>query len=73
MTLVAATPDASAVDVRSVGRVERPAVMLGAEGLGLSQEAVSMAAIRVRIPMRRGIDSLNVGQAAAVMFDRLLG
>jgi tRNA G18 (ribose-2'-O)-methylase SpoU len=73
MTLVAATPDPSAVDIRSVGKVERPAVMLGAEGLGLSEEAVSRAAIRVRIPMRRGIDSLNVGQAAAVMFDRLLG
>lgn len=73
MTLIAATPDPSAVDFRSIGKPDRPAVMLGAEGGGLSQEAVSRAAVRVRIPMSRGIDSLNVGQAAAVLFDRLVG
>jgi tRNA G18 (ribose-2'-O)-methylase SpoU len=73
MTLIAATPDPSAVDIRSIGKLDRPAVMLGAEGGGLSQDAASRAAIQVRIPMSRGIDSLNVGQAAAVLFDRLVG
>jgi len=73
MTLIAATPDPSAVDIRSIGKLDRPAVMLGAEGAGLSPEAASRATIQVRIPTRRGIDSLNVGQAAAVLFDRLVG
>ena len=73
MTLVAATPAAGADDVRSLGPVSRPAVMLGAEGSGLTSAALGLAAVRVRIPMQRGVDSLNVGQAAAVLFDRLLG
>ncbi len=72
MTLIAATPDPSARDIRSMGKLERPAVMLGAEGAGLSEEAASCADFRVRIPMSRGVDSLNVGQAAAVLFDRLV-
>ena len=72
LTLVAATPDPSAVDVRDVGVIDRPAVMLGAEGSGLSVAGLQRAAIRVRIPMQRGVDSLNVGQAAAILFDRLI-
>jgi tRNA G18 (ribose-2'-O)-methylase SpoU len=73
MTLVAATPAVSADDIRTVDAVARPAVMLGAEGAGLTSAALGFAALRVRIPMQRGVDSLNVGQAAAVLFDRLLG
>ena len=73
MTLVAATPAAGAQDVRGVGPIARPAVMLGAEGRGLTSAALGYAAVRVRIPMERGVDSLNVGQAAAVVFDRLIG
>jgi tRNA G18 (ribose-2'-O)-methylase SpoU len=73
MTLVAATPAAGADDIRTVDAITRPAVMLGAEGAGLTSEALAFAAVRVRIPMHRGVDSLNVGQAAAVLFDRLVG
>lgn len=72
MTLVAATPDPSATDVRELGAVSRPAVMLGAEGSGLSADAFALAGVQVRIPMGRGVDSLNVGQAAAVLFDRIV-
>ena len=72
MTLVAATPAASATDVRAVDAIDRPVVMLGAEGPGLTEAALSQASIHVRIPMHRGVDSLNVGQAAAVLFDRIL-
>jgi tRNA G18 (ribose-2'-O)-methylase SpoU len=72
MTLVAATPAADAMDVRTVEAINRPVVMLGAEGPGLTGAALSRASVRVRIPMHRGVDSLNVGQAAAVLFDRIL-
>ena len=42
--------------------------MLGAEGDGLSPQALVAADDWVRIPMAHGVDSLNVGAAAAVAF-----
>jgi tRNA G18 (ribose-2'-O)-methylase SpoU len=44
----------------------RVAVMLGTEGAGLSKHWSDGAAIRARIPMFAGIDSLNVAAAAAI-------
>ena len=44
------------------------AVLLGAEGPGLSAAALAAADVRVRIPMSRGVDSLNVATAAAIAF-----
>jgi tRNA G18 (ribose-2'-O)-methylase SpoU len=40
--------------------------VLGTEGAGLGPEALGAADVHVRIPMRHGIDSLNVAAAAAV-------
>jgi tRNA G18 (ribose-2'-O)-methylase SpoU len=54
----AVTPDADA----------RVAILLGAEGPGLSPEALAAASLRVRIPMAGGVDSLNVAVAGAVAF-----
>jgi tRNA G18 (ribose-2'-O)-methylase SpoU len=73
MRLLAATPDPTATDVRVLRPVTRPAVVLGAEGPGLSAETLDLVDERVRVPMSRGVDSLNVGQAAAVLFDRIVG
>lgn len=42
------------------------AVLLGTEGHGLSRSWLRQADVVVRIPMRAGIDSLNVAAAAAV-------
>ena len=42
------------------------AVLLGTEGAGLSDHWAASATVRARIPMRAGIDSLNVAAAAAV-------
>ena len=42
------------------------AVMLGTEGAGLSNRWSDGAAVRARIPMSGGIDSLNVAAAAAI-------
>ncbi|MDP1788903.1 MAG: RNA methyltransferase, partial [Rhodoglobus sp.] len=45
---------------------ERVALVLGAEGHGLTREAIAAADTVVRIPMAHGIDSLNVAATAAV-------
>jgi tRNA G18 (ribose-2'-O)-methylase SpoU len=67
---VALTPDADAVALPdlSADALERPALLLGAEGTGLSAAALAGADLRVRIPMSAGVDSLNVGSAASVAF-----
>ncbi len=44
----------------------RVALVLGAEGPGLTVGTLAAAHHRVRIPMAQGIDSLNVGAATAV-------
>ena len=49
------------------------ALLLGAEGPGLSDAALAAADEVVSIPMAAGVDSLNVATAAAVAFDRLAG
>lgn len=73
--LVALTPaeEAIPIDQMRVPAGARPAILLGAEGPGLSDDAVQAAHLRVRIPMSRGMDSLNVGQAAAVAFHHFGG
>ncbi|WKX73406.1 RNA methyltransferase [Streptomyces sp. XD-27] len=69
-TLLALTPDekATAMDEAAPHRLDRVALMLGAEGEGLSRQALMAADEWVRIPMAHGVDSLNVGAAAAVAF-----
>ncbi len=47
-------------------RPRRVAILLGTEGHGLSDTWAGQADIAVSIPMRGGIDSLNVAAAAAV-------
>jgi tRNA G18 (ribose-2'-O)-methylase SpoU len=47
---------------------ERVAVLVGAEGPGLSRAVLQASDLRVRIPMSRGTDSLNVATAAALAF-----
>ncbi|ABK52932.1 tRNA/rRNA methyltransferase (SpoU) [Acidothermus cellulolyticus 11B] len=66
--LLALTPDPAATDIRTlrVAAGERIALMLGAEGPGLSKQALDRAELRVRIPMHAGVDSLNVAAAAAI-------
>ncbi|MEX2985018.1 MULTISPECIES: RNA methyltransferase [Streptomyces] len=68
--LLALTPHekATSMDEAAPHRLERVALMLGAEGDGLSDRALRAADEWVRIPMAHGVDSLNVGAAAAVAF-----
>ncbi len=44
------------------------AIIMGNEGDGLPAETISQADYTVRIPMARGVDSLNVAAASAVAF-----
>jgi tRNA G18 (ribose-2'-O)-methylase SpoU len=67
----ALTPNRQAEPLRSLDVPPRLAVMLGAEGPGLSPAALEMATRRVRIPIDPAVDSLNVGHAAAVAFAHL--
>ncbi len=57
-----------AVSLRDFARnvPEKLALVLGAEGEGLTPEAIAAADTVLKIPMRHGIDSLNVAAASAV-------
>ena len=69
LRVAALTPAPDAVPLAAAGLgSERVALLLGAEGPGLSAEALAAADVRVRIPMAPGVDSLNVATAAAVAF-----
>lgn len=73
--VLALTPDKSAptleVAAAGLGRDAPRALLLGAEGPGLSAASVDAADEHVRIPMSGGVDSLNVAAAAAVALYRL--
>jgi tRNA G18 (ribose-2'-O)-methylase SpoU len=68
--VLALTPAADAVPIQRLAPAQRAraALLLGAEGPGLSRHALAASDLPVRIPMRRGVDSLNVAAAAAVAF-----
>ncbi len=69
LRIAALTPAPDAVPLsRSAAATDRVALLLGAEGPGLSAEALAAADLRIRIPMAPGVDSLNVATAAAVAF-----
>jgi tRNA G18 (ribose-2'-O)-methylase SpoU len=63
---LALTPDAVSLREFAANAPERVALILGAEGEGLTSEALAAADTVVQIPMRHGIDSLNVAATAAV-------
>ncbi len=65
---MALTDDAIALDALHIAKEERLALVLGTEGEGLHAETVAACAHVVRIPMRNGVDSLNVAAASAVAF-----
>jgi tRNA G18 (ribose-2'-O)-methylase SpoU len=69
--LLAMTPASDAATLSAAMttmRGERVAILVGAEGPGLSHAALTASDQRVRVPMSRGTDSLNVATAAALAF-----
>ena len=63
---MALTHDSVSLDTLEAAVPERVALVVGAEGDGLSDRTVAAADITVRIPMAGGVDSLNVAAAAAL-------
>lgn len=69
--LLAMTPDPQAdtlADAMGALAGQKVAVLVGAEGPGLTETTMRASDVRVRIPMSRGTDSLNVATAAACAF-----
>lgn len=69
--LLAMTPDPAArtlADAMADLAHDRAALLVGAEGPGLTEHAMRASDVRVRIAMSRGTDSLNVATAAALAF-----
>lgn len=67
-TIVALTPRHGAIDLSTRPRRagERIAVLVGSEGQGLSEAALAVADVRVRIPISDAVDSLNLATAAGI-------
>jgi tRNA G18 (ribose-2'-O)-methylase SpoU len=64
--IVALTPNDLAQSVSDVELPARLVLVLGTEGDGLRTSTSNIADLLLRIPMKAGIDSLNVSAAAAV-------
>ena len=72
-TSFALTPDVNAANISDVVHLptEKIALLLGSERDGLDENTMGAATRTVRIPMHAGIDSLNVGAAAAIAMHAL--
>lgn len=64
-TIFAAAPGGQPADRCDLSRPSM--ILLGSEGLGLPDAALAKAQARIAIPMRRGVDSLNVAVSAALL------
>jgi tRNA G18 (ribose-2'-O)-methylase SpoU len=62
------TGDAVDLDELAARNPDKLALVLGTEGAGMSAETLAAVDLAVRIPMRAGVDSLNVAAASAVAF-----
>lgn len=62
------TADAVDLDDLAARNPDRLALVLGTEGAGMSAETLAAVDLAVKIPMRAGVDSLNVAAASAVAF-----
>lgn len=69
--VLAMTPNPAALTLAAAMETlegEKVAILVGAEGPGLNERTMRASDVRVRIPMARGTDSLNVATAAAMAF-----
>ena len=60
--------DTISIDDPRLQAEKRLAIILGTEGEGLTDAAISACDYTVKIPMYHGVDSLNVAAASAVAF-----
>jgi tRNA G18 (ribose-2'-O)-methylase SpoU len=66
LAALALSPDAVTLDDYAASPPARVALVVGTEGDGLSRAALAAADTIVTIPMKHGVDSLNVASASAV-------
>ncbi|MCI6207517.1 MAG: RNA methyltransferase [Corynebacterium glucuronolyticum] len=67
--IIALTPNPSAANLQDViDPTKKTAILVGAEGPGLTEHAMRATDVRAKIPMQPGTDSLNVATAAAIGF-----
>lgn len=72
LSLLALSPAEGGTELAALARPpERVALLLGSEGHGLSTAALECADLHVRIPMRPGVDSLNVATASGIALHQL--
>ncbi len=60
--------DTVSIDDERLLKEEKLAIILGAEGDGLSKDTIACCDYTVKIPMAHNVDSLNVAAASAVAF-----
>jgi tRNA G18 (ribose-2'-O)-methylase SpoU len=65
-TVVALTPAMSAAPLEEIFPHAKLALLVGAEGSGLTEPAMRAATLRIRIPTTPDVDSLNVTTAASI-------
>lgn len=69
---IASTLLDGATDIYRTDLTGNLALVFGAEGSGVSPEMATRAGLRLKIPMAPGIESLNVGAAAAIcLYERV--
>lgn len=73
LQLIALTTSAEASSLGTFVPGARIALLAGAEGAGLSPQAIATADRAVRIPMRSGVDSLNVTTAVSIALYHVTG
>lgn len=67
--LVSLTPDPEAEHLEdALAGKDKVALLVGAEGPGLTEHAMRATDVRARIPMAPGTDSLNLATSAAIAF-----
>lgn len=60
------TADSIDIDSFNAGSLDKLALVLGTEGAGVSESTLKLADVALQIPMRAGVDSLNVAAASSV-------
>lgn len=68
LAAMALSDDSISIADPALKKAPKLALILGSEGPGLMQKTIDACDYTVRIPMRNGVDSLNVAAAGAVAF-----
>lgn len=68
---MALSDDSVSLDDPSLLDIDRHAIFMGTEGMGLQAKTIAGCDKTIRIPMAHGVDSLNVAAASAVAFWQL--